>query len=653
MFAHIVTSDRGWILEKMASELSALGYLSYDLVPDPRAKVQYYITYSCRRSRVSPVEMAYFTHLEEAEAPRKKFFDVSSDVEYSICMAEMYADVLRGAGHSDVRLIPPGVDLSKFRPSVKIGVVGRTYVTGRKGEGLIRQVIDLPGIEWFFTGEGWPGAALNLSDDALPGFYRDMDYILVPALYEGGPMSIIEALASGTPVIAPDVGWAPELPRISYQRGDAADLRRVLSALVDERLKLRGAVLDRTWDRFVEGHDILFSEIAREQGWARPQARIKAKPSVKPRVASALLLTHGREREAKGGPSTRVPALAERLPRFGYEAALGHFPDADLTANDIVHVFNVASPQVSLPVMEAAKASGRHVAFSPIFLDNRCRLLWQVDLPAVFAADGMDVSARLRAIDDAAELIRATPFSHAFELTPGYNAMIGHMLDQADRCIFLSEYERQALASATGRAVSGDVILNPVDADLFARANPQLFADAYGVKDYVLCVGRIEPRKNQLMLAYALRDVDVPIVFAGEALDFPDYERLVREIVGDRGHFVGRIPSQSAMLASAYAGAKCFALPSWAEGGPLSALEAGAAGTPLVLSSFSGEHEYFGEFAEYCRPSSEESIKNAILRAISSPRRSVERQDFVARTLNIDIHVEETARFYDKLRAGV
>ncbi|WP_395944854.1 glycosyltransferase [Brevundimonas sp.] len=656
MFAHIVTSDRGWILEKMASEISALGYVSHDIAPDPRAKVQYYITYSCRKKRVSEVELAYFTHLEEGEVSRRKFFDVASQVDHSICMAKIYEGILLNSGVRNVHLLPPGVDLSKFQVGVKVGVVGRTYVTGRKGEGLVKRVMDLPGIDWFFTGEGWPGAAMNLSDEALPGFYRDMDYILVPALYEGGPMSIIEALASGTPVIAPDVGWAPELPRISYETGNAEDLRRVLNGLVEERQKLRSAVLDRTWSAFVEGHDRLFFEIARERGWNRPETarrplRPKASTRSAPPAASTLLLTHGRENEAKGGPSTRVPALAKKLPEFGYKATLGHYPDADLTAADIVHVFNVASPQISLPVMEAAKASGRKVAFSPIFLDNRCRLQWQVDLPAAFAGDPAGLAERLQAVNDAARAARELPLSHGFELTPGYNAMIGRMLDQADRCIYLSEYERWALASATGRETPGDVILNPVDADLFARADRSLFAEAYGVEDYVLCVGRIEPRKNQLLLAHALRDVDIPIVFAGESLDFPDYERLLREVVGARGHFVGRLPSQSAMLASAYAGAKCFALPSWAEGGPLSALEAGAAGAPLVLSSFAGEREYFGEFAEYCDPSSESSIRDAVVRSISAPRRSDERKSYVSGKLNIDVHVESTARFYDNLRA--
>ena len=40
---HIALSDRGWILEHLAKEISArLPYVSYDTTPDPDAIIQYY-----------------------------------------------------------------------------------------------------------------------------------------------------------------------------------------------------------------------------------------------------------------------------------------------------------------------------------------------------------------------------------------------------------------------------------------------------------------------------------------------------------------------------------------------------------------------------------------------------------------------------------
>ena len=56
---HIKVSDKGWILEKLASEItSRLNYVSYGLDEDVNAEIQYYMTYGCRKERVSPIELA-------------------------------------------------------------------------------------------------------------------------------------------------------------------------------------------------------------------------------------------------------------------------------------------------------------------------------------------------------------------------------------------------------------------------------------------------------------------------------------------------------------------------------------------------------------------------------------------------------------------
>ena len=245
---HITIADRGWILEKLASEIAVRSNLvSVSTVPDPSADLQYYINYSCRRRRVGPVEIAFFTHSERDEAARKRYFDIAADVEHSVCMSKRYADELGEAGIKDVTTITPGVDLDAFVPKVRIGVIGRTYHTGRKGESLVADVMDIPGIEWRFTGQGWPGKSTFVDGAKMPDFYNDLDYVLIPALYEGGPMSVLEGLACGVPIIASDVGWVDEYPHIPFENGNSQSLRAVLTRLVDERLKLRTSVEYRTW----------------------------------------------------------------------------------------------------------------------------------------------------------------------------------------------------------------------------------------------------------------------------------------------------------------------------------------------------------------------------------------------------------------------
>jgi glycosyltransferase involved in cell wall biosynthesis len=102
--------------------------------------------------------------------------------------------------------------------------------------------------------------SLHVSDDELPDLYRGLDYLLVTSSYEGGPMSALEAIASGVPVISPEIGWMPELPHISYEVGDLDQLNKILENLSSPLHELRRSVSARTWDNFINQHRTLFSQ---------------------------------------------------------------------------------------------------------------------------------------------------------------------------------------------------------------------------------------------------------------------------------------------------------------------------------------------------------------------------------------------------------
>lgn len=651
---NIITSDRGWVLERLAREIATrIPYVDYKDVEDSNADIQYYITYSARKARISPIEIAFFTHIEEEKSARSAFFRVCKEVDHCVCMAKSYEKMIRRRGISSVSTIKPGVDLQQFDVKVRIGVVGRTYHTGRKGESLVTQVMDIPEIEWHFTGEGWPGPARNVPDTDLANFYRDMDYILVPSLYEGGPMCVVEALACGCEVVSSSVGWVDDFPHISFENGNADDLRRVLLELVEKKRRLRENVLDQTWDAWAEAHDRLFRELLVAHGHAVP---IGGPVAAGPRasvdgggVRRPALVVHGNEARSRGGPSVRVPRTAQQLRRQGLDAEVVWSDGADLKAHDLVHVFNVWNPDTALKLLHRANALEKPVVFSSIYLDLSERPYWREKLPAMFARatdpDSLEALLRDRALALRELRGAASPPS---EPVPGYFAKVREMLGLCDHAIFLSRKEQDFLTQLGAAPKAATIVRNPVDADLYASGDPDLFAAAHGVRDYVLCVARIEQRKNQLMLVHALRNTGLPVVLLGHAAD-PDYAALLRATAGPNVVIVDRVSSGSDMLRSAYAGARVAALPSWAEGAPLSALEAAASGASLVLSDRSSEQEYFADYALFCDPADPQSIRDSVLAAYHRERTSddVDRQKrFIRETYGWEDHTSATARAY-------
>ncbi len=651
---HIVLSDTGWILEGLARKLSDnIPGVRYDLEIDTTADIQYYMTYATRTHRVAPVEIAYFAHVEQDPATRAKFFEVASQVDYAVCHSRPYEALIRERGMDRVVTIPPGVDLERFQPRVKIGVVGRTYHTGRKGEQVVAAVMDIPGIEWHFTGSGWPGPALQLRDDEMPDFYRSMDYILVPALYEGGPMSVVEALACGCKVIAPPVGWVPEFPHIEYRTGDVGDLRRVLNEVIEERMAMRRSVLDHGWSNWIEGHRGLFERLF-EGGTAPRQPRSGANGRALRRVERPGLIVHGTEKATdKGGPSTRAPITVSRLRRLGYDASLLHGTHYEQRKHDLFHVFNIWHPATCRKAIEHARLSGRPVVLSPIYLDLSEKRLFDHDIPKIFARqfspsmiDGE--YARLREAH-AHRVARAD--RSQLEPFEGFADEVRELLGMCDHLICLSEHERRNLRALGADVTRSTLVPNPVEPSLYAAATPELFQETYGVKDYVLCVGRLESRKNQITLLHALRDSGIPLVLLGHAAK-PDYEKLLRSIAGPNVVFVGRVPPNSPMLASAYAGARVFCLPSWSEGAPLVALEAAASGCNMVLSNRSSEQEYFGTRSAYCDPGDPQDIRAKVMSAYEARFSEADRQELArwsAETYSWDAHVRKTADVYERV----
>ena len=154
----------------------------------------------------------------------------------------------------------------------------------------------------------------------------------------------------------------------------------------------------------------------------------------------------------------------------------------------------------------------------------------------------------------------------------------------------------------------------------FADAKPDLFCSKYGIRDFVLTVGRIEPRKNQLQMIRALKGVKIPYVIIGDPVtQYWDYYRCCQTESGSNVHFLSALRHDSPLLASSYAACKVFLLASWLETPGLAAMEAALAGAKLVITNQGAAPEYFQDFASYVSPWSLSEIRETTLKALSLP----------------------------------
>jgi glycosyltransferase involved in cell wall biosynthesis len=156
----------------------------------------------------------------------------------------------------------------------------------------------------------------------------------------------------------------------------------------------------------------------------------------------------------------------------------------------------------------------------------------------------------------------------------------------------------------------------------FATGDPSLFTAETGLKDVVLSVGRIEPRKNVLNLISAMQGLDWPLVVIGDTdPSHPRYsERFLATVrASPRVLHIPALQPDDAKLASAFAAARVHALVSRHEQVGLVNMEAAVAGANIVTTRLPSIYEYFGDQAWYADPDRPADIASKISEAYEAP----------------------------------
>lgn len=280
MSIHIVIAnlkdDR--VLPRFARHLvEGLGWTASNK-PNPRAEANYYFAYfEYKRGAVDGPAAAYFTHREQTDGEKTRVYDATAKaVGLRVVMNAGQRKELNSLGAT--AQIPLPLDTAHFklaqRPAHKlplVGVAGYTYNSGRKGEHIFDKARALVGnaVEWTATGRGWPIPCRIRPWSEVPGYFQSLDLYVCTALNEGGPMTTLEALATGCPVVIPDsVGLHPEMPDVRgiwrYKTGDAEDMARAIREALPELRNidpkaLRAATAPHNVAAWVEGHREAFN----------------------------------------------------------------------------------------------------------------------------------------------------------------------------------------------------------------------------------------------------------------------------------------------------------------------------------------------------------------------------------------------------------
>jgi alpha-1,3-rhamnosyl/mannosyltransferase len=220
---------------------------------------------------------------------------------------------------------------------------------------------------------------------------------------------------------------------------------------------------------------------------------------------------------------------------------------------------------------------------------------------------------------------------------------IGRMLEAADRIITPSQDTADDLNTLL-HVPPGKirVIPNGVDPKFFGRPTGRRIDTA----PYVLFVGTPEPRKNLARLVSAMtilreRGFSEQLIVVGGGGWGDGIE------AGPGIRRIGRVTDDE--LHTLYAHASCLALPSLHEGFGLPALEAMAAGTPVVAGRSGALPEVTGGAAVLVDPQSATAIADGLQRALAERDRLVPMGRARARDFTWDRAAALTAEVYREL----
>ena len=285
-----------------------------------------------------------------------------------------------------------------------------------------------------------------------------------------------------------------------------------------------------------------------------------------------------------GGAQVQILKTVAELKKLGCECDLTTDPSGcDLRQYDLVNLTDLTWIYDLLKYIELFKPLKIPMVLTTIYwpLDDYSRNAAPFFQRMIFRLLGINGVERAKAIY---KLLRQRNGIYWQGIFHSYIGSQRKIVTSVDWMLPNSHLEQQAMNERLHTDLTNySVVNNALDLTAFNRVRNSVTVKRDD--NLLLCVGRIDPRKNQLGLLRAVYDLPYRVCFIGQAgPNSAYYYRRLRKLGARRGNteFVSQIPQEKVfeyMLA-----AKAHALPSWVETPGLVSLEAYYAGCNIAVA---------------------------------------------------------------------
>lgn len=333
-----------------------------------------------------------------------------------------------------------------------------------------------------------------------------------------------------------------------------------------------------------------------------------------------------------GGDRVQIENTAAELRKLGVVVDIIPGFQVDYSKYNLIHLFQLDwTPETYLYAKDAKKL-GVPLVLSPIHHNveevTRFDTIYAFDFRRIARWLFKDQFKRdvlkniYKSVFDRRKL-----YPTVYSMLKGFKRMQRAVLEMADVVLVQTELEAKDLKQTFNVNFRWEKVVNGVGEHFFNQNQISHLKNKLPFENYIICIGRIEARKNQLSIIDAVRKLrektghDYKLVFVGAKSKLKHFEyvkKFERTLLRESWiHYISEVPYEDipAYLKFAKVGVSA----SWFETTGLTSLEALFCGTNAVASG-SRAREYLGDLVSYCDPGDIDSIAFAIQEAYNAER---------------------------------